>query len=681
MKPSISKLNNRIKKLDWPPVLKSGQTYIRIVDSPATGIVMLLLFFLVASAWIVNLNSRSVSSPHDGDEWHTLVIGTQYLSPVAESVPSARVGETNRWFVRLLHPVGLYYMNSHMGGEHYETGWDYAGGYYLREHFRQMDAVRHDPNVQDYVYSMRVSFGVVAVFSFCMVIWVLFRRFGAAASATYASLVLVNPIVFSQFDEFYSETTLFILFNTAAFLCLRARPSTTYLPLVLWGLLSAAALSTKLTGALIAVPLFVHVVVHALRSRRDVGVDVVIYLLSAAIAFGVLNMYSESIFSLLNETLANVYHFKTGHLVTAEGGVQFIQYMLDDLGHVLPILFVVSLLWLARRPRMRLAPIYILGLLLVVVSWNLLNSAVYSSRNMASVYVAMSLVVALGAGSIVESIRSKHKYVAAACCWLVVALMASELVRHQYQMPALEDTFFERNVEQMNRCSTIGAVGLSKPALPTLSFSWDGYVTVLDRVEGPFNISENPGVFDEYVQYDCLIVHRQGQSKQISNFVAPRHYQLSDRVGNLFFFSREPRDKTASGGDRVSGLLPSGRPIISSDWDVYLVENSLIFAKDDQCSAEAEPLFFVHLYPVDINDLPGHRQQHGFGGFNFSLDSTNVLLDGGVCVAKVELPDYAIAAIRTGQFTDEGQNIWEGSFDVVESADEGNADPAGSAQR
>ena len=81
MKPSTSKLSNRIKKLDWLPVLRSGQTYMRIVDSPATGVVMLLLFFLVSSAWIVNLNSRSVSSPHNGDEWHTLVIGTQYLSP------------------------------------------------------------------------------------------------------------------------------------------------------------------------------------------------------------------------------------------------------------------------------------------------------------------------------------------------------------------------------------------------------------------------------------------------------------------------------------------------------------------------------------------------------------------------------------------------------------------------
>ena len=114
--------------------------------------------------------------------------------------------------------------------------------------------------------------------------------------------------------------------------------------------------------------------------------------------------------------------------------------------------------------------------------------------------------------------------------------------------------------------------------------------------------------------------------------------------------------------DYVARLVGNSPPIIRSDWDVYLVENSLIYAKD-QCSTEdAEPAFFVHLDPVDRDDLPSHRKQHGFDGFNF--DFRNHLLDGRVCVARRELPvlDYAVAAIRTGQFTGEGKNIWEGSF-------------------
>ena len=86
------------------------------------------------------------------------------------------------------------------------------------------------------------------------------------------------------------------------------------------------------------------------------------------------------------------------------------------------------------------------------------------------------------------------------------------------------------------------------------------------------------------------------------------------------------RVETMSASDWVSGPLGGGRPIIRSDWDVYLVEDRLIYAKD-QCSPEdAEPTFFVHLVPVDRNDLPGHRRQYGFDGFHFEF--RNHLLDG-----------------------------------------------------
>ena len=521
--------------------LRTLQTCARVIDSRRTVLVMLPVFFLVSSAWIFNLNSRQVNRPQ-GDEWNTLVEGTRYLSPFEESVFTVRVGETNRWFVRLLYPAGIYYMNSRMGGEHVQTGWDYPGGYYLREHFEETDAIRHDPNIQDYVFFLRSSFGVVAIFSFCMAIWALFGQFGVAASAAYGALVLANPLVFSQFQIFYSETTLFILFNTAVFLCIRAGRSATYRTLVWSGILSAAALSTKLTGILIIGPLFVHAVVQVLGNRRNFKIGIEVWLLSAAAALVLLNWPSESIFSFLNETLANVYHFKTGHFETAGGGVEFVRMAFDDLGYMLPVLFVGSLIWLVRRPGRPLVPIYVLGLLIILVIWSFVNSATYMTRNLAFVYVAMSFVVALGAGNLVAGIKSKHKHAASACSSLIVVMMVGQLVAHQYRSPSLVDTFFERNVERMGECSTIGAIGLSKRALRALPSSEDQAVTIFDGVEVPFNLSQDPRVFDKYLQEDCLIVHRKGQNKQISNFAAPQSYQLSDRVGSLFFFSRERQD-------------------------------------------------------------------------------------------------------------------------------------------
>ncbi len=126
--------------------------------------------------------------------------------------------------------------------------------------------------------------------------------------------------------------------------------------------------------------------------------------------------------------------------------------------------------------------------------------------------------------------------------------------------------------------------------------------------------------------------------------------------------------------DYVARLVGNRPPVIRSGWDVYLVEDSLIYVKV-QCGPEAaEPTFFLHLAPVDVNDLPSHRKQYDFDNLDFALRN-HLLLEGEVCVARRGLPDYGIAAIRTGQFVPGEGQIWEGSFDVVEPADDGKAVP------
>ena len=133
------------------------------------------------------------------------------------------------------------------------------------------------------------------------------------------------------------------------------------------------------------------------------------------------------------------------------------------------------------------------------------------------------------------------------------------------------------------------------------------------------------------------------------------------------------RVETMPVGDYLARLVGDSPPVIRSDWDVYLVGNSLIYKKE-QCGPEdAEPTFFLHLDPVDMNDLPSHRKQYGFDNLDFYFRN-HLLIKGGVCVARRERPDYAIAAIRTGQFTGDGQ-IWNGSFNVVEPANDGKAAP------
>ena len=158
--------------------------------------------------------------------------------------------------------------------------------------------------------------------------------------------------------------------------------------------------------------------------------------------------------------------------------------------------------------------------------------------------------------------------------------------------------------------------------------------------------------------------------------VGPALWMPFDSPDRQWVFDRfSGPDFRAPDRDYWAELLGDNQPAIRSDWDVYLVGNSLIYKKE-QCNLEpgeedAEPTVFLHLDPVDRNNLPNDRKQYDFDVFYFYFKN-HLSIKGEVCVVARELPDYAIAAIRTGQFIGDGEKIWEGSFDVVESADDGN---------
>ena len=127
------------------------------------------------------------------------------------------------------------------------------------------------------------------------------------------------------------------------------------------------------------------------------------------------------------------------------------------------------------------------------------------------------------------------------------------------------------------------------------------------------------------------------------------------------------RVETMPMGDYVARLVGDRPPVIRSDWDVYLVENSLIYKKEQCTPEDAEPTFFLHLDPVDMNDLPEHRQQHGFDNLDFTFRDHRHSI--GKCLAEVPLPEYAISEIRTGQYVrvDRGYNhLWKGEIHLNE---------------
>ena len=106
-----------------------------------------------------------------------------------------------------------------------------------------------------------------------------------------------------------------------------------------------------------------------------------------------------------------------------------------------------------------------------------------------------------------------------------------------------------------------------------------------------------------------------------------------------------------------------------SAWNVYLKDNALAYIDEGPCTrkdlAEAVP-FFLHIFPSESSNLglvgwDADRylipQRDDFNTAIFDFNQYGTFLNGR-CAVIVPLPNYEIAAIRTGQYAPDGDYLW-----------------------
>ena len=84
----------------------------------------------------------------------------------------------------------------------------------------------------------------------------------------------------------------------------------------------------------------------------------------------------------------------------------------------------------------------------------------------------------------------------------------------------------------------------------------------------------------------------------------------------------------------------------------------MYYVKENCAPADAEGLFFLHLFPEDGSDLPAGREEYGFDNQDFNFVWRGGFFDGK-CITRVSLPDYRIVSIRTGQYFKGGEKLWQ----------------------
>lgn len=129
-----------------------------------------------------------------------------------------------------------------------------------------------------------------------------------------------------------------------------------------------------------------------------------------------------------------------------------------------------------------------------------------------------------------------------------------------------------------------------------------------------------------------------------------KYSPFDDQEGDIINYAAlRPDDDTRARLDRV-GV------------NIRIDGNRLVYEKDSPpCRTPPGEPFFLHVVPVDTNDLAMEHRRNGFDNLGFQPDFWRA--DGNRCVGERWLPNYEIAHMRTGQVDLEtGVTTWDASF-------------------
>ena len=123
------------------------------------------------------------------------------------------------------------------------------------------------------------------------------------------------------------------------------------------------------------------------------------------------------------------------------------------------------------------------------------------------------------------------------------------------------------------------------------------------------------------------------------------------------------RDRESAFGVGADALqsLPSGEPAARGVFDVYLDNDEIVYFKEPCRQADTEAPFFLRLVPERVSDLPEESMADVFEQLEFEFFRWGWGIDGK-CIARVPLPEYLVASVRTGQQTREAGELWDATF-------------------
>ena len=99
---------------------------------------------------------------------------------------------------------------------------------------------------------------------------------------------------------------------------------------------------------------------------------------------------------------------------------------------------------------------------------------------------------------------------------------------------------------------------------------------------------------------------------------------------------------------------------VRSQFDIYAGDGALTYVRDSCGIEDVGRKFYLHVFPADTGLLSGWEAQRGYENHDFDFWEEGGLMFDGKCMVTVALPEYEVARVETGQFSDGEGNVWGG---------------------
>tara|TARA_B110001452_G_scaffold245039_1_gene229450 strand:+ start:178 stop:1671 length:1494 start_codon:yes stop_codon:yes gene_type:complete len=476
-------------------------------------------FLFLSSLFMLKNNLQyNISKPHV-DEIHTLNYGIS--SMYSGEVTNLRVGESTRWLARAIYPAALYYMNSKMGGVPGITSWRYPSGFYINKNYKSPKSIIGDPNLQDFTFAMKFILGALVLLSFLLASYKISKSFGFLSGILYFVFSSSTSLIIGMLSIFYTESSFIIIINLIISLALTKKVNV--LRLYIWSsLLLALAISTKITGLIFAIPIIILIL------KRDSFIEKIkieVFIISTILFIALINIYAISYMEVLDQSLSNVYHFKTGHKMTRSSSVYQFSKILESLSPWI-FIFPVALSFLIYKKSRELNFLLSISMSSIIMIIGMIGVSYFLERNLTTPLIMMILIISVFFNLIIKFIKFKPKVI------FIVSIIFT-IFLHLFSVSSnlleIDSALIKKSIKDSEKIAVIDVE----------NYLLNGFFK-LESAPETFNyFNDLQNLRNQFTEYDCVVIKRVKNNKHYTNYILPLDFSLASRFGDYFVFKKK----------------------------------------------------------------------------------------------------------------------------------------------